>query len=227
MQQRFKWCILLALLCSSLLLWPRLQQALLAAPEERAAPQQLLQGLSEPLAEEEAWVIWESDTPIQRITAQSQQIWAGTSHKGLVGWGRDSGPTQIYTSTHGLNGLDILASAFDQAGNLWVASHDGGISKAMSKILLQKARMSYIPGIWQSMAIRFGLPQLAKASGATTKKIGRRSVATSCTCPPKISMQLPLKPMAHLGLAPWAMGSPAIAMKSGITICRLFRWPIL
>jgi uncharacterized protein (DUF1778 family)/predicted RNA-binding protein with TRAM domain len=129
MQQRFKWCILLALLCSSLLLWPRLQQALLAAPEERAAPQQLLQGLSEPLAEEEAWVIWESDTPIQRITAQSQQIWAGTSHKGLVGWGRDSGPTQIYTSTHGLNGLDILASAFDQAGNLWVASHDGGISR--------------------------------------------------------------------------------------------------
>lgn len=53
-RQRFGLVIAFALFCSSLLLWPRLQQALLAAPEEPAAPQKQLQGLSEPLAEEEA-----------------------------------------------------------------------------------------------------------------------------------------------------------------------------
>ena len=76
-----------------------------------------------------AWVIWETDAPIQRLALRDGGLWAGAYRGGLLRWGAQDGPQARYGAADGLTGTDVLAAAVDGQGQTWVALADGGVAR--------------------------------------------------------------------------------------------------
>ncbi len=78
---------------------------------------------------ETAWVIWETDAPVQRLTQDGNSIWSGMYKGGLAQWQLLTGQTKNISTSNGLSGDHVLSVAVDSSGRKWVAALDGGIDR--------------------------------------------------------------------------------------------------
>lgn len=66
--------------------------------------------------------------PVRELVVYQGLVW-GATDGGLAVWDPASGDTTHWTSAHGLPANRLTALAFDQSGQLWVGSQQGGISR--------------------------------------------------------------------------------------------------
>lgn len=75
-----------------------------------------------------AWVVWETNAPIQSLALQNDQVWAGAYQGGLQQWNLTQGPLNSYTVEDGLPGQDVLDVAVDAGGQKWLALLADGLA---------------------------------------------------------------------------------------------------
>ena len=79
---------------------------------------------------ESAWIVWETEAPVQRLAVDGDDIWVGTYGGGLGRWDRTHGFQESFTSGAGLPGSDVTGIAHDGSGNLWVTLLDGSVARS-------------------------------------------------------------------------------------------------
>lgn len=83
-------------------------------------------------ADAPAWIVWETQAPVQRLALDGDSLWVGYQDAGLARWDRKTGPQATYTSADGLPGDDVLSIAVDSGGNKWIATLDGSVARTDS-----------------------------------------------------------------------------------------------
>jgi len=80
---------------------------------------------------ETAWVVWETDAPIQRVAWDGNALWAGAYNGGLSQWKLEAGQLAGYTSANGLSGNHVTSIAVDGSGKKWMALLDGSLNSTV------------------------------------------------------------------------------------------------
>jgi len=111
-------------------LWLAAPQVGAGAPDTGSAPA--------PVSSQEAqgggaaWIVWETQAPVQRLALDGDWLWVGYQGAGLARWDRETGPQAAYTSADGLPGDDVLSIVVDSSGNKWIATLVGGVARTDS-----------------------------------------------------------------------------------------------
>jgi ligand-binding sensor domain-containing protein len=79
---------------------------------------------------ESAWIVWETQSPVQRLGVDGNDLWVGTYGGGLQRWDREIGYQESFSSGAGLPGSDVSGIARDGSGNLWVTLLDGRVVRS-------------------------------------------------------------------------------------------------
>ena len=75
------------------------------------------------------WIIWETETPVQRLALDGNVLWVGHDKGGLSQWSLATGLLATYSTADGLSGDDVLSIAVDGSGDVWLALLDGGVDR--------------------------------------------------------------------------------------------------
>jgi len=75
------------------------------------------------------WILWETETPVQRLALDGDTLWVGHDKAGLNRWDLAAGLEATYSSADGLSGEDVLSIAVDGSGDVWLALLDGGVDR--------------------------------------------------------------------------------------------------
>src|SRR3989304_6865072 len=78
------------------------------------------------------WIIWETETPVQRLALDGDTLWVGHDKGGLSRWDLATGPVATHAPADGLSGDDVMSIAVDGAGDIWLALLDGGVDRTSS-----------------------------------------------------------------------------------------------
>ncbi|MFP3853498.1 MAG: PKD domain-containing protein [Anaerolineales bacterium] len=81
-------------------------------------------------ADSPAWIIWETEAPVQRLALAGDSLWVGHEEAGLTRWDLETGPIRFFSGSDGLPGEDVLAIAVDGSGDTWVALLDGSLARS-------------------------------------------------------------------------------------------------
>jgi hypothetical protein len=81
-------------------------------------------------ADSPAWIIWETEAPVQRLAMEGDSLWVGHEQGGLSLWDLSHGFERAFSVADGLPGEDVLDIAVDTNGDIWVALLDGSVARS-------------------------------------------------------------------------------------------------
>ncbi len=76
------------------------------------------------------WIIWEMTDSPQTLAVENDTLWVGSHGGGLYQWHIEQGYQHQFDTTNGLVGNDVTDVLVDNAGWVWTASLDGGVSRS-------------------------------------------------------------------------------------------------